>query len=111
MQLGILIGGSSSREVSQRLSAIRSDGDLKELYYRMLESIKPKHKHDNFVMFYLAFAMNYEPRRYVPRVPDSFNQTLLTRIQMDRQLISWFKGFLEIQETSHWSKWNMSREV
>ena len=42
----------------------------------MLESTKSKHKHDKFVMFYLAFAMDYEPRGYIPNVPDIFDPNI-----------------------------------
>ena len=104
-----LVDGENPEDLKRTLSSIQGDGDLFQLYYRILLRLKPAHLLEAFVMLQIAYAA-IEPWP-VTEFFEAVGFTCTTaqcleekgkqpsELGLERRLASRCRGFLELQDS------------
>ena len=105
-----LIDGESPEDLKQVLSSIQGDGDLYQLYNRIMERLKPVHLREAFVMLQIAYAATepwpvtefFEAVGYIYSNVQRLNPNakVLSEPEMERRLFSRCRGFLELKDSA-----------
>ena len=104
-----LVDGESPEDLKQILSSIRGDGDLFQLYHRIMLRLKPVHLQEAFVMLQIAYAAIepwpvtefFEAVGYTCSKVQSLDSIRKWPSEhgMERRLLSRCRGFLELQDS------------
>lgn len=104
-----LIDGESPEDLKQILSSIRGDGDLSQLYHRIMLRLNPIYLQEAFVMLQIAYAAIepwpvtefFEAVGYTCSRAQSLGsiRKWLSEHEMERRLLSRCRGILELQDS------------
>ena len=105
-----LVDGENAHDIKMTLSSIRGDGDLSQLYHRILLRIQPPYLLEAFIMLQIAAAALtpwptiefFQAVSYIPSDKQTFDaiNELPSELEIERKLRSRCRTLLELQDSA-----------